>query len=131
MATSVQKYRNQRTARVVKGKERKFDSRGESSRARALEVLELAGEISGLKFQPRFTLVPEALPPIVYIPDFEYVENGERIVEDFKSPATRRDKVFMLKLRLWRWRGPCRLKLTQMKRGGELHVEMIPKGVSG
>ena len=128
MATSPSKYRNMKTVAKVQGKERKFDSRGESSRARALEVLELAGEIKNLKFQPRFTLVPETSPPIVYVPDFQYEEDGETIVEDFKSPATRRDPVFRLKLRLWKWRGPYRLKLTQMKRGGELFVEMIDKG---
>lgn len=130
MATSQQKYRNQKTRAVVGGEERTFDSRGESSRAKALEMMQRAGEISELKLQPRFSLVPETSPPIVYVPDFQYRENGQVIVEDFKSPATRRDPVFCLKLRLWRWRGPYPLKLTQMKRGGDLHVEMIPKGIS-
>lgn len=89
--------------------------------------MERLGEIEDLEFQPVFVLVPEAKPKIKYIPDFSYWIKGEKVAEDFKSAATRKDAVFRLKLRLWGWRGPCRLILTQAVKGG-YSEEWLDKG---
>jgi hypothetical protein len=39
----------------------------------------------------------------VYICDFEYVEDGKRVVEDVKSPATRKIESYIIKRKLMRF----------------------------
>lgn len=62
----------------------KFASAKEAKRYGELKLLQRAGKISGLKLQPKFDLVIECK----YVADFEYVENGERIIEDVKGFRT-------------------------------------------
>lgn len=87
------KYRNQKT--TVDGI--LFDSRHEADRYNQLKILRSAGEVTGFACQ-----VPFYLPGgIVYRADFVVLyPDGRYVVEDAKSPATRKDKVYRLKRRL-------------------------------
>lgn len=74
-----------------------FDSKHEAKRWILLKLLEKAGAIAGLERQKVFDLGGD--PPITYRADFAYweIETGEFVVEDAKSEATARDKVYRLK----------------------------------
>lgn len=72
-----------------------FPSRKEAARFSELQLLERAGEISGLQRQVTFEL-PGG---IRYIADFVYEERGKRIAEDSKGVQT---AVFRLKAKLFR-----------------------------
>lgn len=63
----------------------RFDSTKEARRYRELKLLEAQGKISDLKLQPKFEIVLKCK----YKADFEYIENGERVVEDVKGYKTR------------------------------------------
>lgn len=98
------KYHNKKT--VVDGIV--FDSKKEANRYRELKLLEKAGEISDLRLQVKFELVPAIYEygvcvqrAVTYIADFVYRENGETIVEDVKGMKT---EVYKLKKKLMRWR---------------------------
>lgn len=115
------KYKNQKT--TVEGRE--FDSRKEARRFSELRILEKAGEISDLKCQVPFELIPEQREAseeiytkgahkgekkpgkliekkVQYIADFVYTENGERIVEDTKGIRTK-DYIIKRKLMLYKY----------------------------
>lgn len=82
------KYRNKRTH--IDGKT--FDSKGEAGRYVELMRLQAAGLIVNLLTQVRFPLVIVGeFGKVVreYRADFVYVEDGKRIVEDFKGCKTR------------------------------------------
>lgn len=88
-----------------------FDSVKERDRYKWLLIFERTGEIRDLQLQVEFELVP-AEPGIrktVYRADFCYEEKQAdgtwaRIVEDVKSPATRKNPVYQLKKKLMRTR---------------------------
>lgn len=89
----------------VRGK-LKFDSRKEARRYDALVLLLRRGEISDLRVQPEFTLIEAYTTPdgervraLRYRADFSYRRNGELIVEDVKSAATR-TRVYLDKRKL-------------------------------
>lgn len=66
-----------------------FRSKGELARFKDLEFQELNGVISELEFQPVFHVpryVEKPYHRIVF--DFQYIESGEVIVEDFKGAKT-------------------------------------------
>jgi hypothetical protein len=73
-----------------------FDSKRECNRYAQLQLMVKAGLISDLKRQVSFVLVPgvkivsekRASPPIRYIADFTYIENGNLVVEDAKGYLT-------------------------------------------
>lgn len=98
------KYLNKKT--TVNGI--KFDSRREADRWSHLCMLQRTGRISDLRRQVSYELVPavkfegaaKKKPAIRFIADFEYVENGARIVEDVKSPVTAKLPAFQLKRHL-------------------------------
>ena len=98
------KYRNQQT--VVNGI--KFDSKKEAARFKVLLEKQNNDEISWLKLQVNFTLVEgfttiqgKRILPIKYVADFTYRDSeGKLIVEDVKSPATRKDKAYRMKNKL-------------------------------
>lgn len=97
------KYRN--TPTEVDGI--RFDSQKEAARFRELRLMEKAGQITDLRLQPEFTLQEAYTTPegervraIRYRADFSYYINGQRVVEDVKSEATRKDKVYRLKNKL-------------------------------
>ena len=69
-----------------------FDSRKEYYRWCDLRLLERAGKISGLKRQVKYVLIPAQREngklverELSYIADFEYIENGKKVVEDVKG----------------------------------------------
>ena len=86
----------------------KFDSRKEAARYSELKLLEKAGEISILELQPAFSVEVSGKKICTYKADFSYfdiansVKRGytERVVEDVKSPATRKNPTYRLKKNL-------------------------------
>jgi hypothetical protein len=78
------KYRNKTTA-TFDGNV--HDSRKEANRWSQLLLLERAGVISDLKRQVRYELIPkqEGERAVYYVADFEYIENGNKVVEDVKG----------------------------------------------
>jgi len=99
LTRSTNKYNAKKT--VIDGIE--FDSKKEARRYAVLKAREEAGEISGLKRQVEFILIPEQREPdtvgsrggihkgkllekkVSYIADFVYSENGNLVVEDAKG----------------------------------------------
>lgn len=85
----------------------KFDSKKEARRYQALLLLQRAGEIRDLELQPKFELVKgvkfsgdaRAKPAVRYFADFAYTDvlTGKRIVEDVKSPATKKNPAYRMK----------------------------------
>lgn len=77
-----------------------FDSKKEANRYNELLILQNCGCISGLELQKRFEICPkknENKRARFYVADFVYKENGKRIIEDVKSPITRKNPVYSLK----------------------------------
>ena len=113
------KYGAKKTAIIFKGKLVTFDSIAESVRAVELQRLEMAGEIKALSLQPSFTLQQtmkvrgKTVRSIVYKADFEYLEDGQAIIEDVKGVQT---PVFKLKMKLF-LTGYPKLVLRLSKRG--------------
>lgn len=83
-----------------------FDSKKEAQRYAELCMLQKAGMISDLQRQVRFEIVPKCgmSRARFYIADFTYTQEGKKVIEDVKSPATRADKVYSLKKALMVWR---------------------------
>lgn len=106
-----------------------YDSRKEYRRFCELSLLQRAGAITGLQTQVRFELIPaqyveyptgefykrgekKGQPKIkrvcveqsvCYYADAVYYENGKKIVEDTKSPATRKKESYIIKRKLMLW----------------------------
>ncbi len=110
------KYRNVKV--VVDGIT--FDSKREAHRYQELKLMQHAGQIRSLRWQPRYTLFALTIDradlrdanagnvtlrrQVVceYVGDFDYVcADGVVVVEDVKSPATRRKEVYRLKRKLF------------------------------
>ena len=91
----------------------RFDSPKEANRYQELRLMQRAGEISDLRRQVVFTLIPaqyvdgkHAERPVKYVADFVYVDNatGKTVVEDVKSDATRTPEyIIKRKLMLYRY----------------------------
>ena len=69
-----------------------FDSRKEFYRWSDLRLLERVGKISDLRRQVKYVLIPAQKlegklveREVSYIADFEYMEDGKKIVEDVKG----------------------------------------------
>ncbi len=79
-----------------------YDSKREEKRAWELELLEKAGQIRNLKTQQRFQLLPAQKDerPVHYVADFVYWEGDKEIVEDVKSPMTRKLPAYILKRKM-------------------------------
>lgn len=78
-----------------------FDSLSESRRYSELKILERVGEISNLAVHPSFPIVVNDKKVCSYIADFAYVDSdGREVVEDVKSPATRKLPAYRLKRKL-------------------------------
>jgi hypothetical protein len=84
----------------------RFDSKKEAARWKDLCLLQQAGLIRSLKRQVKFELLPKNGDErsLTYIADFTYQEDGKNIVEDVKSDATKRDKVYIIKRKMLKWR---------------------------
>jgi hypothetical protein len=112
----VSKYHAKKT--IVDGEI--FDSKKESRRWQELKLLEQVGEITDLKRQVLFELIPAQREPdavgphggkkrgkvlerpITYVADFVYRQNGEQIVEDVKGMKTQ-SYIIKRKLMLYRY----------------------------
>lgn len=106
------KYKNRRL--VWDGME--FESQKECMRYRDLKVLQKAGEISVLRRQVRYELVPSQKidgktveRPVVYVADFVYEENGQTVVEDVKGLKT---DVYIIKRKLMLYVHGIRIRET-------------------
>lgn len=77
-----------------------FDSRKEAKRFVELRALVAAGRITCLERQRRFKIKVNGIHVCTYVADFVYMERGNRIVEDVKSPMTRLLPVYVLKKKL-------------------------------
>ena len=104
---TVNKYRN--TKIIIDGIE--FDSKKEGLRYKELRLLERAGLITDLKMQTSFELQPsfkkngKTIRAITYKSDFDYkTKDGRHIVEDVKSKATEKDKVYRLKRKMLQYK---------------------------
>lgn len=87
----------------------RFDSRKEANRFYQLRLMERAGEISNLRRQVEYELIPaqktpagRAVRPVKYMADFVYDDHGKTVVEDVKGVKTREFKI-KSKLMLWRY----------------------------
>lgn len=90
------KYRNHKT--VIDGV--KYDSKKEAARHQELMLLERSGVISNLELQPVYRIEINGMLVCKYIGDFRYAENGKTVVEDVKSPITRKNPVYRIKYKL-------------------------------
>lgn len=87
-----------------------FDSKHEAMRWRELALLQRAGEISDLRRQVKYILIPAQVDEdgkiaeraVSYVADFVYrdVRSGETVVEDAKGMHTR-DYIIKRKLMLY------------------------------
>jgi CO dehydrogenase/acetyl-CoA synthase beta subunit len=78
-----------------------FDSHKECNRYINLRALQVAGEIKDLRCQVEYIIERNGKKLCSYISDFVYTDkSGAVIVEDVKSPATRRLAVYRLKKKL-------------------------------
>ena len=102
MVRKLGKYKNRKL--TIDGEV--FDSQKEARRYRDLALLQRTGQISDLKRQVRYELIPTQRiggkvveKSCVYIADFVYTENGETVVEDTKGFRTK-DYIIKRKLML-------------------------------
>ena len=100
-----------------------FDSKKEASYYIELKHRRLSGEITNLRLQVRYEILPSVKEeeikqlktkqkivercvqrPTYYVADFVYTnpETGQDVVVDVKSKATHKDKVFRLKKKMMR-----------------------------
>ena len=95
---SVTKYHAKKT--VVDG--HTFDSKKEAKRYSELCLMEKAGAIHGLQIQVPFPLIKKSKygRGIRFYADYVYYEGNTMVVEDVKSPITRKNPVYALKKRL-------------------------------
>lgn len=102
---NVRKYRNQK----VSVGDLSFDSKKELNRYLELSLLQKAGEISGLRFQVKFVLIPAQRDAetgkviereCAYLADFVYQKGDETVVEDTKGFRTK-DYILKRKMMLW------------------------------
>lgn len=84
-----------------------YDSKKEHARWLYLQEQERNGEISELQRQVKFELIPSQRidgrvveRACSYYADFVYKKDGLQIVEDVKSPATRKAKDYIIKRKL-------------------------------
>ena len=103
----------------------KFDSKKEMQRYIVLKDAENSGVISNLELQVKYELIPAVREeyiehlktkdkvktrtlqlPITYTCDFQYLKNGNTVVEDVKASPNMAaiDKSFILKEKLFRWK---------------------------
>ena len=86
----------------------KFDSIKERNYYIKLKMMQNCGKISDLKLQPKYLLIDtihyknKTYPKTYYIADFQYYskEDNKIHVVDVKSEATRKDKVYRLKIKM-------------------------------
>ena len=90
-----------------------FDSVKEMNRYVDLKYMLLAHEITDLELQKEYELQPafrdangKLIRPIYYRADFVYKDkDGNTIIEDVKSKATKQDAVYKIKKKMMAYRG--------------------------
>lgn len=75
-----------------------FASKGEAERYKELRFLEGVGSIHNLTLQPKYPIDLYGEHICDYVADFEYLEDGKVIAEDFKGVKT---AVYLLKKKLF------------------------------
>jgi len=75
----------------------KFDSKREAGRYSYLKALERTGHITNLILKVKYPLIVNGVKIGRYTSDFEYEEGGAHIVEDVKSPATKKARDYRLR----------------------------------
>ena len=78
----------------------RFDSKKEARRWAELVLMERAGRITQLRRQVAVPVVAGGEVVCEYVADAVYFEDGTKVIEDTKSPATRRNPVYRLKRKL-------------------------------
>lgn len=74
-----------------------FDSKKEATRYLELKLLQRCKKVSNLKLQTRFDFAINGIKVCFYKADFEYIENGKRVIEDSKGKRT---AVYIIKKKL-------------------------------
>ena len=87
------KYKNKKTARG-------FHSKKEEARNDELELMQKAGLISNLETQRAFAFEHNGVKICKYLADFCYLQDGKQVVEDVKSPFTRKLPVYRMKYKM-------------------------------
>lgn len=87
-----------------------FDSKREARRYMDLWLMQRAGEITNLRTQVKYSLLPKQVHPdgtqeraIDYVADFVYEKDGETVVEDskgFRNTASAAYRVFVMKRKM-------------------------------
>ena len=87
-----------------------FDSKREARRYMALWLMQRSGEITSLRTQVKYPLLPKQVHPdgtqeraIDYVADFVYEKDGETVVEDskgFRNTASAAYRVFVMKRKM-------------------------------
>ena len=86
------------------------DSKKEAWRCNELHLMQERGEISDLAIQPKYILTGpynygwRKEQALTYIADFEYIQDGVKIVEDVKSEATKKDNLYIAKRKIFEWK---------------------------
>lgn len=100
MGIMATKYRNKKT--VFDGKS--FDSIKERDYYIKLKLRHKYGEITDLKCQSKFELIPkqDGERSVSYVADFDYFDNklGSRVVVDVKSKMTKQLPAYIIKRKL-------------------------------
>ena len=91
------KYKSRKSAC---GQGHKHDSIKEAQRCNELQIFLKLGEISELRYQPRFDLEIDGQKICAYIGDFAYHKDGKLIVEDVKSSYTAKLQIYRIKKKL-------------------------------
>lgn len=90
-----------------------YDSAKEANRYQELLLLERSGQIKDLRRQTKYELQEgffgisgKWVRPIVYVADADYWEHGKHVVEDTKSPATKKIKTYQIKKKMFEKKYP-------------------------
>lgn len=78
----------------------RFDSKREAHRYQDLKIMQTHGLITDLKLQVSYPLVVNGVHVATYRSDFEYMEYGQKVVEDTKSDYTRKLMWYRMKKKL-------------------------------
>lgn len=109
------KYHAQKTSTVLAdGSEHVFDSKKEAERGEELSFMERAGEISNLRMQVEYELIPsqklsngKTERGVKYVADFVYEKDGKTVVEDvkgYRNSSASAYGIFVIKRKLMLWK---------------------------
>ncbi len=81
---------------------RRYPSKGQARRARELHLLQRGGIISDLREEVTYKLSVNGIVVTTWRVDFVYTENGQTILEDWKSEGSAQKRDYQIKVRLAR-----------------------------